>query len=304
MRKIGRPGPAAGPLGLTGAARFLVVIYWVAISCGTRRTSAMITSGVGRERVGTVTFDEIRAAIWSEAVTGPDPVRAETFLRKWPTASRPVLCSCSDGDSYVIKGSHNGKALVIDHVVGRLGQLMGAPVGVVTFAEIPEPLQQAEPQLQDVASGLGHATRWIPDCSDRKGIDYVNVGANRQRFALLVLLYSWVSARDQQFIYAMTPPHTVYSVDHGHFIFGGAAKWNAASFMSVPPVAIDQSFASVGLTGSQLKSALPSLTRLTSDDIRAVTRCPPDSWGVDDSDRAALSTFLIERRVQLIALVQ
>ena len=69
---------------------------------------------------------------------------------------------CDDERDYVLKGSQNGRKLVADHVVGRLGQLLGAPVGDTSFATIPDELIAIEPQLADVGAGICHATLWVP----------------------------------------------------------------------------------------------------------------------------------------------
>src|SRR5579863_8203479 len=103
--------------------------------------------------------DQIRAA----AQGNRNSVIAQTYHQKWPSASRPVLCSCNDGKQYVIKGSHNGRALIIGNMIGRFGQLLDAPVGQVVYAEIPQVLRDAEPQLSDVGVGIGHGTLWMPD---------------------------------------------------------------------------------------------------------------------------------------------
>ena len=91
--------------------------------------------------------DEIRQILRDCAAGNRRPVTAVTFRQKFPSASRPILVRCDDNSDYMLKGSHNGRSLVSDHVVGRLGQLLGAPVGHVSFAIISAELKAIEPQL-------------------------------------------------------------------------------------------------------------------------------------------------------------
>lgn len=181
------------------------------------------------------TIEQVREEIRAAARGDRRPGVAETFLQKWGSASRPVLCSCSDNTKRVIKGVHNGRQLVPDHVVGRLGQLLGAPVGDVGFAIIPDELKRMEPQLHDVGAGLGHSTIWVPNCSDKQKIGHMNVSENRERFARLLVLYSWVRSDDSQCIYAESEPRLVYSVDHGHF-FLGSTNWSLATLQDIGSV--------------------------------------------------------------------
>lgn len=82
------------------------------------------------------TIEEIRTAISDAAAGQRTVIVAQTYLQRWPSASQPVLVSGDDGRTYVVKGSQNKRMIVAEHVVGRLGQLLGAPVGEVAFANI------------------------------------------------------------------------------------------------------------------------------------------------------------------------
>lgn len=248
------------------------------------------------------TIEQVREEIRAAARGDRHPVVAETFLQKWPSASRPVLCSCSDKSTRVIKGAHNGRQLVPDHVVGRLGQLIEAPVGITGFAVIPEELKGIEPQLSDVGPGIGHSTIWLPDCTDRQAVDHMNKEYNRERFARLQVLYSWAFAGDHQLIYAKTEPLLVYSVDHGHF-FHGSTGWTPALLRQIGPVVLDQYFSACGLQVSALADATAALSRITDRDIELVAMGPPDEWGITIDDRTALTEYLVSRRDELLKLV-
>ena len=247
-------------------------------------------------------IEEVRTQIRNNARGERIIVTAETFHQKWPSTSKPVLCSCSDGKKYVIKGSHNGRQLVPDHIVGRIGQLLGAPVGEVCFSNIPDELKAVEPQLSDVGSGICHATLWLPDCTDRQGLDHMDKDYNRERFALLQVLYSWTIASDHQLIYAKSNPFLVYSVDHGHFL-NGSTGWTPASLRQISPVVLDPYFSACGLTESAMAIAKTRLAQITDDDIQLIASGLPDEWAVTTDDRIAITEYLVTRRDRLLNLL-
>jgi len=246
--------------------------------------------------------EEIRRIIRDCAEGRRNLVTAVTFRQKFPSGSRPVLMRCDDNCDYVLKGSHNGRTLVADHVVGRLGQLLGAPVGQVCFAMITAELKAMEPQLSDVGPGVCHATLWVPDCIDQKHVDHMDKSYNRGRFALLKVLYSWVVASDHQLIYAKSDPFLVYSVDHGHFLHGSTGR-NPTSLRQIGAVALDPYFAACGLPDAALATPKTNLAQITDDDITMVAAGPPDEWGITAEDRAALVEYLVARRDRVLAML-
>jgi len=194
-----------------------------------------------------MTADEWREAILAAPNDAVRTVKAITFLKRWGSFSQPVAVSCDDGDRYVIKGAQVGRAIVNDHIVGRLGGLVDAPVGDVVFVDATD-LARIEPQVAHVRHGLAHGTRLIPDTSDRLRYEYAGRFENRERFAALCTLYSWAGCfQDHQFIYEENPPHAVYSVDHGHF-FPGGPNWSVAGIQAPPAAVIDGDFSSCALT--------------------------------------------------------
>lgn len=245
----------------------------------------------------------LRARLQQDANGNRTPVTAQTYHQKWGSASRPVLCGCSDGKQYVIKGSHNGRQLITDNMIGRLGQLLGAPVGEIGFANIPQDLKNAQPEMADIGIGIGHATVWVPGCSEKQSIANVALPENRPRFALLLVLYSWTVSNDPQCIYANAAPQLVYSVDHGHFLFAGNVRWTAATIQAIGAAVIDPFFAQVNLTCDEIRAARPALEAITDADIGLVVAGPPDEWGINATERQAFRDLFIRRRTELLALL-
>ncbi len=158
------------------------------------------------------------------AVDPPIRVTAETYYQSWGSDSRPVLLGCNDGRLYVVKGHHKGRVLVNDHLGGRLGGLIGAPVTEIALVDVPQQLVSLEPNMNHMPTGPSHGSLWIPDCTDRMALDYAGLAENRQRFSLLAILYSLVGVwSDHQFIYKKAPPHLVYSVESTEYTRWGGA---------------------------------------------------------------------------------
>jgi hypothetical protein len=226
---------------------------------------------------------------------------AETVLRQLSGASLSVHFSCSGNREFVAKGTRNGRGLVAEHVVARLGQLLEAPVGEVTLLEIP-PALQTHPAVSQMGLGTAHATRFIAHITERAGLTYHNVPDNRSRFARLCVLYSLTVAQDHQLFYGTAAPNLVYSLDHGHFFPSGPA-WTAASVNGAPQARVDAWFAAAALTNAELADARTRLEGITDVDIANILAGPPPDWPFIAEERSALGNFLKTRRDTLLNLL-
>lgn len=235
-------------------------------------------------------------------------IRAETFVHRWETFSRPAEFRCSDGNSYVLKAlCHDraiGRAIYNDQVIARLGRLLAAPVGEVELVQLDSELIALNPQLSYMLPGICHATRRIPDVSERiDNINHADEPGNRSRFSALALLYGWVGTiGDRQFVYANAPPHLVHSVDHGHF-FPGGPDWTPASLTGAPACAPDDTLvAACRLSRADLAASFSRLQAVTPAMIDEIVARPPTAWGVPDTDRAALRDYLAQRQSVLAGM--
>jgi hypothetical protein len=248
--------------------------------------------------------EQWRRCIEAASSSRPTAAQATTFLKTWGSASRPVLLRCSDGKDYVVKGKQSGRMIVNDHIVGRLGAGLGAPVGRVALVDVPAALVKAEPNLQHVTPGLSHATLLIPGVGERESILHVNAPENRLRFALLAALYGWVSAGDHQFVYENQPPHLVHSVDHGHF-FPGGPDWTVASLRGAADPVLDPTLAAAcAFKAKEIATAADALALLPDQVIAEAVAAPPDEWGLAPEERAALATYLAARRDRLVEVLR
>jgi hypothetical protein len=244
----------------------------------------------------------------ASAATGganePPRTRAHTYIGQFSTFSKPVSLKCDDGAAYVVKGPQDGRpdlsrAIIADHVIGRLGNALGAPVPVALI-DVPEELRAAQAELQHMTAGIvAHGSRLLDIATDQAGVQHVGVAENRRRFALLAILYGWAHAGDHQFLYEKNPPHQVYSVDHGHF-FPGGPNWTAASLEAGGAAQADALLVGAGLTTADLKEGAERLAKVDGSAIAAIVASAPVEWGLTAEERAAMLAFLTKRRDELI----
>lgn len=244
---------------------------------------------------------------WRRLLAGagvaPTRVVAESFDHAYSTASQPRRVKCSDGQYYVVKGRIAGKTMVNDQLVGRLGAAMGAPVGDVALVEIPQLLVDADPQMSPVTAGIVHGSRFMREVSnERQNLAPLDLDVNRERFALLAILYGWVGASDHQVLYREQPPKLVFSVDHGHF-FPNGPEWTIDHLLhSAASAAPDATVvAQCGLTGGDLLPAAAALAAVTEEVIAgAISALPPD-WPFPGHERLAMAQYLDRRRGEMRA---
>lgn len=230
-------------------------------------------------------------------------VTARTFVKSFPTASRPVLFSCDDKRDYVVKGLNSGRVAINEQVVGRLGEFLGAPVPEIVLVNVPPELVSLEPAIKHLTPGIVHGSSFVGGCTDRLGIAYVEEPRNRDRFARLAILYSWVGANDHQWIYEKSPPNSVWSVDHGHF-FPNGPEWRPEHLPQAVVAKIDGMFDACGLTLTEIKSAAAKLKEVDNETIAKVVGGIPTAWNFPITERVALARYLERRKTELLDVVE
>lgn len=230
----------------------------------------------------------------------PVPVIARTPRAPLRGISDAVVIDCSDGRRYAVKGSQVGRALVADHVVGLLGARIGAPVAEVALVDIPTALITEGSYVAHFAAGVGHGCQYIPDCLDSRDVAFGHEPENKERFALLAVLYGWTLADDRQFLYGKTGSRLVHSVDHGAFL--GGSDWTTDTLATSPAAEPDAWITSqADISLKVLQAAIGRLRTVTDEDIAEVAAAPLQSWGLLLDERAALAHHLASRRDGLLA---
>ena len=218
-----------------------------------------------------------KSLIQAAVGTRLEHVLAETYLKKWGSASKPVALSCADGNIYVVKGQQAGRMVFNDQVAARFGSLIGAPVPPVALVLVPDDLIKASAQMGHVQAGLSHGSREIGNTTDKStNFDHLDDGDNKARFLALAIFYGWMHVGDRQFIFEKSDPHLVHSVDHGHFFHGGP-NWTTQSLAQAPSAVADQGVVNeCNFTSEQLAKACRPLCKVTAKQIAEVLAVPPD----------------------------
>lgn len=252
--------------------------------------------------------EELRQAL-EEEISNPEELILPTDIIRVlpPSSSNPLLirafdpCSSRYGE-YIVKGKQAGRQIINDRVAAKLGQSMQAPVGQPYLMEISQELLDVDPDFSYLATGIAHATKFIPNCSDdHGGFLYANSSANRSRFAYLAVLYGWMHANDRQFMHEKKPPLLVYSVDHGHFFVGGP-DWTRehltghVEFAQPDPMIVK----SCNLNDEDLKPALTALKGISQQTIVQVVGSVPTEWGISIDERITLVEYLVKRQNELL----
>jgi hypothetical protein len=198
----------------------------------------------------------------------------------------------------------DGRALVAEHLTGRCGALLAAPVGEVALIEVGDDLVRDGLVLlgdgTPAESGAQHGSRWVEPYGDRKEIQYVD--ENRTGLGALQVLYSWLLCTgDHQLLYRDDPPHDVLSVDHSEMLPGQVGEWTADLLSEHSDnVVLEPFFAPAGLEPRDREAAALALERVAEADIAAAVAGPPTTWGIEDMDRIALADYLASRRGRLL----
>ena len=231
----------------------------------------------------------------------PQPV---TFLGVWPVGMTPRLFTFSDGIDRVIKPRIEdldtfNDSLFADHLVARLGELLGAPVATPHVVEIPAERIAFEPFLKYVLPGLTCATTYIADATAG---DVDHVEENRERFGALNVLYAWAGVKDSTLLYADTSPHIVTSVGHGLSL--GSRLWTRQTLERDAPAHLRETIVSEAVRSiADMMPALCTLVGIDDEQIAATVAAIPADLGRDADDRAAVVEYLIRRRGEILRSV-
>lgn len=233
----------------------------------------------------------------------PELISALTPLKRVGGYSQAAVIMCNDGRRYIVKGQQVGRSLVAEQVVGYLGRVLRAAVAEVAFVDVSAELVDGSLSVMHFEAGVGHGSLFVDGCYDGWGIEHVGEEENRERFAGLAILYGWTQADDHQLLYRKSPPHLVFSVDHGHF-FAGGPEWTAETLDAAPAARPDDWIAvSATLGADTLRAAVARLARVADADIAYAVALPLDSWGLSLDERIALARYLARRRNELLATI-
>jgi hypothetical protein len=218
----------------------------------------------------------------------------------------PAAFSDATGVEYVVKspshGEFNARAVATEQVVSAIGRAIGVPVAEVRLVELPQELLDLNPeQLKHFEPGVCHGSRHLPNVRESRRLLHTDRSENRPRFAALAALFGWSLAADHQFLYGLTPPHPVYSHDHGQFL-AGRFEWTPATLAAAAAAVCDPLIVTgCTLTADELQPELARVAAVEPAVVAGAVAMPPDAWGVTLADRIALAKYLESRQADLAA---
>lgn len=242
-----------------------------------------------------------RGMILAAQLSRPGPLRLVTPLRRVHGTTAAVIADCDDGFPYVVKGSQVQRSLIADHVVALMGLSVGAPVPLVQLVDVSDELILPGTLLAGFNAGVGHGSRYVPDCVDAFEVRHPNESVNRARYAALSVLFGWADCGDRQYLVRNSPPHEVWGIDFGHFFCGGD-EWTLETLANAPDADIDHLVASHAfIHRSELRDAAAALTNVSDNNVAGMVAAPPETWGISLDDRVGLAQYIARRRDHLLA---
>ena len=80
--------------------------------------------------------------------------------------TRPILCECSDGNKYYVKGQYAGKASVIlEFIAANIAELLSLPIPPYCLARLDEALWNSSSICKNIGTNPVFASRAITNAS-------------------------------------------------------------------------------------------------------------------------------------------
>lgn len=222
------------------------------------------------------------------------------------TASSPFLGAGSDGHQWWVKPpqAHLGKALVTEYVVGRVGQLIDAPVCEVAIIRIPDALGSWEFKPgHALPTGFGSATRDLDGVAEeirgrlsRRGDD-----DNARRHGGVYALVDWCFGEDLQWLLHVNDQWRLYSHDHGWYLPPGGPDWTVDLLRATADLAKPLPDSASGLDRAHLSAVADKLEGVSRDALQKILMEVPASWPVTDAELDCLGWYLEHRAPQVAA---
>jgi hypothetical protein len=235
----------------------------------------------------------------------PDALVVEQPLQPSPRGgSGTFLAVLSDQQRWWVKPQNNlqgGRVIVTEHIVGRAGALIDAPVCETSLVRIPDELAGWEFRPgATLQAGIAHASLAVDDALEVAGtLNYRERDDNRRRHVGVFALYDWCWGADDQWLHCMSDDRKIYSHDHGMYLPDGP-DWTEASLLAQVGTPHQPAYATGGLDPGAAGDLSKRLGSVSRDDLVALVSAVPTSWQVSDGELEALGFFL-ERRAPAVA---
>lgn len=226
--------------------------------------------------------------------------------------SDPKLLGDTDGRLWLVKAINNPQGtrmLASEYLAAALGARLGATIQPGGVCNVPDELAQTlkfSSSGNAWAGGEGFGSAFMDGTKpylDSMSADIKNRDALLGPIAIdtLLTLHDTRQARVRD---ADSGGYRVLPVDFGYCL--GPGNWDAAALAGRPAVAglFDPRGWSAGASAAAASSAADTLAAVTDEEIKAIIDSIPPAWGLSDADRDALVTFVVNRRVGVVAALR
>lgn len=246
---------------------------------------------------------------WSGAFVGKRSNGAELSLlaplkRSRQGGSAAFLGAASDGKRYWIKPLNNRqdpRVCVTEQIVGRIGELLGAPTCIVRTIEISTAL--AGWRFHDQATleaGIAHASLETPNALETYSLEHRKDDANASRHAYLLALYDLCWGDDPQWLMDVADEYSFYSHDHGLYLPDGPF-WTEASLARCIEAPREYGDDGAGLDLSTVTGIVTRLRALDDAALIAALAPIPTNWPVSETELELVGHFILSRAPQVAA---
>lgn len=193
------------------------------------------------------------------------------------------------------------RVTVTEHIVGRAGTLIGAPVCEVSVVSLPEALAGWEFRPgRKLEPGLAHGSRAVPDPRESRRLDHAQRDDNGRRHPGLFALYDWCWGGDGQWLYCWTDDLKVYSHDHGWYFPETGPNWSVDALLARWDEAHPLADATSSLPHAVFLDYAERLEAVSRLQILNMLNGIPAAWPVQDEELEVLGFFL-EARTSSVA---
>lgn len=189
-----------------------------------------------------------------------------------------------------------------EQIVGRVGQLIGAPTCGVRTVGIPSELSGWQFRAGRVLEvGIAHGSLAVPDAIETRRLERRAEDKNGARHALLLALYDLCWGGDAQWLMSTSQEYAFFSHDHGWCLPPEGPEWNTAQLAASvdTPHELADPHAGAGLDKEAISTVSNRLVALKQEELVETLSKIPTSWPVSDDELEAVGHFLLHRAPQV-----
>lgn len=242
---------------------------------------------------------------WDGAFTGKRTATADLSLvaplqKSKAGGSGSFLASASDGRRYWIKPLNNlqcERVCITEQVVGRVGQLLGAPTCAVKTIEIPSALagwQFHADENAKLEAGIAHASLETLNAMETRLLERRRDDSNAARHAYVLALYDLCWGDDAQWLMDVGDEYRFYSHDHGLY-FPQGPWWTVQDLARCIDAPRPYTCDDLDIDRVTVALIVARLRALTNGELVQALAGIPTTWPVTDAELELVGHFILSR---------